>query len=1156
MKRRWKQKLSALLTAALVLSTVNVNPFYVSAVGTAGTIIGFEELDETYALQYLPVGAEQTEIEFPTELRADLASEAGKGDRDSEKSKTTASSIRHYDLVKNTATASNATDSDAWKEEAEEEDYFDEIELSNDAETGMDESIEGVIGNVKWVLNKEKSDSEEFNSEEAGTYVYDPIIPTVYTVGEDADLPQITVLIGAGEEPATGLEDGILTLVSEENGSGTGWNWAGSTLNINGSFSGNKQIVFAENVNTATIKVNSGVTLTPDAGQPAIKIEGDLTIDTATEFKVGGLINGENITITNTIRPADRTGVVTADGAELFRLESGQSLTLGESVKLSGTEGGSISLNEGAKVSGAAGMFSDDGILLEKNDEVTVGATAGQPSANGLREGSYVFTAGVFAHGKPVQVPVTGLKDGILTLTADKGSNSEEGWDWNKGVLNVNSKFLGVKQILFAEGINTATIKVNSGVTLTPDAGQPAIKIEGDLTIDTATEFKVGGLINGENITITNTIRPADRTGVVTADGAELFRLESGQSLTLGESVKLSGTEGGSISLNEGAKVSGAAGMFSDDGILLEKNDEVTVGATAGQPSANGLREGSYVFTAGVFAQGKPAQVPVTGLKDGILTLTADKGSNKEEGWDWNKGTLNVNRNFVNVKQIVLSKDVNNAVIKLNSGVVLTPEAGRPAITATGDLTITADNSYTLTLGGAVEAKSLTVKGNAGMEADGAVTVDENITIVENASMVVKADAPEPAMNARNGGITIGGTATVIVRNHSGAAMSGAPDISGYEKILLTASENAGGKPEAEYRAEDIDRYRYLRIEKKLTASEIETSVEALDDNTSPEVVGALADQIRGLSPAELETMKPETLEKVDQLLQKATGIQVEVKCRNPLGLTANKRISEAEIHGALLAADIAPTDNGSNTQLTMRITQTTELKLNGKKVLTFEFELYKNEEKTELKTPVEVIVKLPAEFYPKDGFRVHLTGDGMDEWRDFIYHVADNTTSFWTDRFTSFTIENPSGSGNGGGSGSSGGSGGSSGGSGPRATGISSQPNAGGGWIKDSVGWWYQNPDKSYPKDGWAKIKYNGEDEWYFFDKNGYMLTGWVNWNGKWYYMSTAPDGTNGIMLTGWQIIDGKRYYFSEAVDGSIGVMLTDIQIQEYYLGSDGVAR
>ena len=69
-------------------------------------------------------------------------------------------------------------------------------------------------------------------------------------------------------------------------------------------------------------------------------------------------------------------------------------------------------------------------------------------------------------------------------------------------------------------------------------------------------------------------------------------------------------------------------------------------------------------------------------------------------------------------------------------------------------------------------------------------------------------------------------------------------------------------------------------------------------------------------------------------------------------------------------------------------------------------------------------------------------------------------------------------------------------------------------------------------------------------------MLTGWVNWNGKWYYMSTAPDGTNGIMLTGWQIIDGKRYYFSEAVDGSIGVMLTDIQIQEYYLGSDGVAR
>ena len=105
-------------------------------------------------------------------------------------------------------------------------------------------------------------------------------------------------------------------------------------------------------------------------------------------------------------------------------------------------------------------------------------------------------------------------------------------------------------------------------------------------------------------------------------------------------------------------------------------------------------------------------------------------------------------------------------------------------------------------------------------------------------------------------------------------------------------------------------------------------------------------------------------------------------------------------------------------------------------------------------------------------------------------------------------------------------------------------------------MGWWYQYDNKTYPKNGWAKLKYNGKEEWYFFDQNGYMVTGWVQWNGKWYYMSTASDGTNGIMLTGWQNISGKRYYFSEAADSTIGIMMTNIRIQEFYLGEDGIAR
>lgn len=43
------------------------------------------------------------------------------------------------------------------------------------------------------------------------------------------------------------------------------------------------------------------------------------------------------------------------------------------------------------------------------------------------------------------------------------------------------------------------------------------------------------------------------------------------------------------------------------------------------------------------------------------------------------------------------------------------------------------------------------------------------------------------------------------------------------------------------------------------------------------------------------------------------------------------------------------------------------------------------------------------------------------------------------------------------------------------------------GEWKLDHVGWWYQNDDGSYAKDGWAHI----DNVWYWFDEAGYMETG-----------------------------------------------------------------
>ncbi len=74
--------------------------------------------------------------------------------------------------------------------------------------------------------------------------------------------------------------------------------------------------------------------------------------------------------------------------------------------------------------------------------------------------------------------------------------------------------------------------------------------------------------------------------------------------------------------------------------------------------------------------------------------------------------------------------------------------------------------------------------------------------------------------------------------------------------------------------------------------------------------------------------------------------------------------------------------------------------------------------------------------------------------------------------------------------------------------------------WLHDARGWWYRNADKSYTVNNWQRI----DNKWYFFDEAGYMKTGWILWNGLWYYC-----GTDGAMLSDATTPDG------------------------YYVGSDG---
>lgn len=97
---------------------------------------------------------------------------------------------------------------------------------------------------------------------------------------------------------------------------------------------------------------------------------------------------------------------------------------------------------------------------------------------------------------------------------------------------------------------------------------------------------------------------------------------------------------------------------------------------------------------------------------------------------------------------------------------------------------------------------------------------------------------------------------------------------------------------------------------------------------------------------------------------------------------------------------------------------------------------------------------------------------------------------------------------------------------SGPAANGQQTTPASAasaiytGQWIQDETGWWYQRSDGFYPANGWFQDPANSN--WYFFGADGYMITGWIDWNGSRYYCQA-----DGAMVTGTYTIDGTAYQF-----------------------------
>lgn len=160
-----------------------------------------------------------------------------------------------------------------------------------------------------------------------------------------------------------------------------------------------------------------------------------------------------------------------------------------------------------------------------------------------------------------------------------------------------------------------------------------------------------------------------------------------------------------------------------------------------------------------------------------------------------------------------------------------------------------------------------------------------------------------------------------------------------------------------------------------------------------------------------------------------------------------------------------------------------------------------------------------------------------------------------------------PQGGGSGGGGGSS--SGGGSGSGSNKKPVISAAANKNlpeyvvtGTWTCPNGQWMFVDKNGVAFKSRWAAVENpyantaagQAPFDWFYFDENGAMKTGWHQEQGLWYYLNPASDGTQGCMLIGWQQIDGKWYYLNPVSDGTKGAMVTDAWIDGYYLDANGI--
>ncbi len=297
-------------------------------------ILGFSELDEAVAVQKLPLGAKESDIILPDTLEVEVE----------EADETLAEDSQNVHLVE-AVDKGTEKDTDAetavwqisgitWKLDEEqsdlpefhggisEKDYFEEF----------DEDGEPVETSTKTWAGYEEA-NQDYNG---CAYVYTPVLPEEYSLGEEAELPEICVLVG---------EMQLMTLAGEE------YNLNNEPLLINSD----KKDEF----NGKTITGNYCPSTRPDNPQ---YIKGGITID--------------NVTVDLTIKDV----TIQSEGASGWNLAG---IYLKGNARLNLTLEGTntlVGLDEGAGIE----VGKDATLVITEQSEGSLKAVGGAGGAAGI----------------------------------------------------------------------------------------------------------------------------------------------------------------------------------------------------------------------------------------------------------------------------------------------------------------------------------------------------------------------------------------------------------------------------------------------------------------------------------------------------------------------------------------------------------------------------------------------------------------------------------------------------------------------------------------------------------------------------------------------------------------------------------------------------